>query len=219
MTNSKLIPTIEDRGTTKVETLLDIHDVFEKIPVEPDSNSLEDAQQRIIEILELTGQDIFDDEAQWHTYRSLIAALYIIDKQVSPNESQSLEEYVVERKARGNYNPLAKVGETDNQTVEELADAYRCGERLPDDWEANPALAIQNLLGSAILDLNFNHYHRTAEVEYRIAAAMNSVDAHFGTQTALKIETVTQTAEGIDGDPFEYDAKQLTTFQQEATTA
>jgi len=80
-------------------------------------------EYHLIEILKLTGQQVFDDPTQWELYQRLIETLRIIDDDFT-DESLDLSPYSIPKPAQGNYNPLGELSELDEPTIKELADRY-----------------------------------------------------------------------------------------------
>lgn len=216
--NSDILQGIKEAGEKPVHVLRDEHRIGQVRPEEDFKTGLDEAQHHLLEILKATGQEIFDDEAQWHTYQNVIAALSLADRELQDEESRSIAEHEIEKSAPGNYNPLGELDELDEPTVEQLADRYNASEVIDEDWEAHPAMSLQQALGGALLDLTMGHLPGQQMVERRLLAAMFCVDKHYAVETVLEVAPVTRTYPGSDGGEIEYETEEMTFTQQTAST-
>lgn len=211
--DSNILQTIKQIDELAVLKLAQQHGIDQIRSAEEYDTRLDEMQQLLIEILRATGSQIFDDEAQWHTYQNVIAALHLADRELKGDESRSLEEHSIPKHAPGNYNPLGELDELDEPTVEQLADRYKAEEVIDDGWRENAAMNMQNLLGGALLDLTMGRFPGQENVELQLLAAMACVDEHYTTQTVLELNPVTRTITGTDGEELEYDSEEMT-FKQ-----
>jgi hypothetical protein len=207
--NSDILQTIKDAGEQPVHQLQRQHRIGQVHPDEDFDTALKEVQHHLLEILKVTGTEIFDDEAQWHTYQNVIAALLLTDREQGDDESQSLEEHRIEKAAPGNYNPLGELGELDEPTVEQLADRYKAEEVISDDWQENPSMSIQQTLGGALLNLTMGQFPAQKTVERHLVRAMILVDKHYTVETVLEVNEVTRTYTGPDGEDVEYNTEEM----------
>jgi hypothetical protein len=213
--NSKILSSIEQTDNRTVVNLAEEFDISEVRNKNIDyDDRLAELQDLIIEILAQTGTDIFDDEAQWHTYQNTIAALVLTDRERDQDESRSLAEHGISKPARGNYNPLGELNELDEPTVEELGDRYNVENILNTDEDITTSMRLQQLLGMALLNIAPARVPGKHNVELDLLAAMVCVDERYNTKTTLEVNTVTRTTTGYDGDELEYEVPEMT-FKQE----
>lgn len=212
--NSKIIEAIEQTDKRSIIDVAEQFNIGERRSDTPDSESaLKEAQDWIINILNQTGDDIFDDEAQWHTYQNAIAALVLADREIDQRGSRSLAEHQIEKPAQNDYNPLGELNELAEPTVEQLGDRYNVDEVLSIDEDAHTSMRLQQILGMALLNISPARLPGKHAVERKLLAAMVCVDEHYTTRTILEVSPVTRTTTGYDGEPFEYETKEMG-FQQ-----
>ncbi|MEZ3117845.1 hypothetical protein RYH80_18160 [Halobaculum sp. MBLA0147] len=183
--------------------------------VRPDDfeTDLHELQHHVLQILKVTGTDIFDDNAQWYLYKHLLAALQIVDRELEGDESRSLEQHGIEKPAPGNYNPLGELNDLIAPTVERLADRYSADEVLEETPEDNPSMALQQSLGGALVNIADQTPTRELLVKRHLLAAMACTDAHYDTTTVLGASQVTKTSI-FDGEEYEYETVEVT-FEQD----
>lgn len=216
--NSDILQTIKEAGEKPVDELRREYSIEQIRPEQDFETGLDEVQHHLLEILKATGPEIFDDEAQWHTYQNVIAALAISDRELQDEGSRSIVDHGIEKPAPGNYNPLGELDELDEPTIEQLADRYNASEVIDEDWEDNPAMSLQQALGAALLNLTMGRVPGQRIVEQRLLAAMFCVDTHYTVQTVLEVNPVTRTYEAPDGEEKEYETEEMT-FTQRTPTA
>lgn len=216
--NSDILQTIKEAGEKPVDELRREYSIGQIRPEQDFETGLDEVQHHLLEILKATGPEIFDDEAQWHTYQNVIAALVLSDRELQDEESRSIADHGIEKPAPGNYNPLGELDELDEPTIEQLADRYNASKVIDEDWEDNPAMSLQQALGAALLNLTMGRLPGQQIVEQRLLAAMFCVDTHYTVQTVLEVNPVTKTYEAPDGEEKEYETEEMT-FTQRTPTA
>ena len=156
-------------------------------------------EYHLIEILQLTGQQIFDDSAQWELYQRLIETLRIIDDNFR-HESLDLSPYSIPKPAPGNYNPLGELSELDDSTVKELADRYHAqpSEEIPPEELVS---YVQSSLAIALLELGEARLENKATAELHCLEALIRVDHAHDVQTTLEIETEERNPSWSDAAP------------------
>ncbi|QLH82319.1 hypothetical protein [Halosimplex pelagicum] len=207
--DSDILQTIKDAGEKPAHQLQRQHRIGQVRPDEDFDTALEEVQHHLLEILKLTGTEIFDDEAQWHTYQNVIAALLLTDREQGDDESRSLKEHGIEKVAPGNYNPLGELDELDDPTVEQLADRYKAEEVIDGDWQENPSMSLQQALGGALLNLTMGRFPAQRTVELHLVRAMIFVDKHYTVETILEVNEVTRSYTGRHGEDVEYDTEEM----------
>jgi len=162
-------------------------------------NTRTPVEYHLIEILQLTGQQIFDDPTQWELYQRLIETLYIIDDNFR-DESLNLSPYNIPKPAPGNYNPLGELSELDEPTIKELADRYNA-----QPTEENPPEEIvsyvQSSLAIALLELGQARLKHKPKAELHCLEALVRINKAHDVQTTLEIETEERKPDWSDAAP------------------
>ncbi len=210
MSQEPILSTIKELETPTIESLAEHYSVSEMAECE---NPLEP----IITVFKILGPKIFDDEAQWHTYRHLIAAMALIDSHSEFDTSDTLltDEYT---EVGNQYNPLGEVKEADinDGEIAYLVGRY-CADELtdledyPNTYTSSdpPRSEIQSLLAGAILNFTMGPPPDGKYIQKLILLSMFLVDKPFNTKSELeyKIETKTQTfGEGENKKEFEFES-------------
>lgn len=216
--DSSILQTIKEAGEIPVHELRREYSIDQFRPDKDFETGLDEVQHHLLEILKATGPEIFDDEAQWHTYQNVIAALTLADRELQDEGSRSIADHKIEKPAPGNYNPLGELDELDEPTIEQLADRYDASAVINEDWEDNPEMSLQQALGGAVLNLTMGRLPGQQSVERRLLAAMFCVDKYYAVETNLEVNTVTQSYTGFEGEEKEYETEEMTFSQRNAST-
>lgn len=75
--NSDILQTIKKAGEKPVDELRREYSIGQIRPEQDFETGLDEVQHHLLEILKATGPEIFDDEAQWHTYQNVIAPRHL----------------------------------------------------------------------------------------------------------------------------------------------
>jgi len=156
-------------------------------------------EYHLIEILQLTGQQVFDDPTQWELYQRLIETLRIIDDDFR-SEPLDLSPYSIPKPAQGNYNPLGELSELDEPTIKELASRYNA--HPPEEIPPEEIISyVQSSLAIALLELGQARLKHKPKAELHCLEALIHVDESHDVQTTLEIETEEWEPSAPDADP------------------
>ncbi len=214
MTQPPILSVAADLETPTVKSLAEHHSVSELMdcdnPLIP-----------LIKVLEILGPKVFDDEAQWHGYRDIIAGMALIDNHPEFDTSDVFPLAEYPPASFNQYHPLAEAGEADvgPDVIPYLVNRYKVDE-FPEfkDYPASTPTsreAIQGSLGRAILNLSMGHFPERKYVEKLILLSMSLVDRPFDTNTEIEYELTTQTftvGEGDDEETHEYESPGITVY-------
>jgi hypothetical protein len=177
---------IDDKTTYTVDSLANEYNVAAVRVPENELSQLTPVEYHLIEILKLTGPEIFDDVLQWSLYQNTIEALRVVDL-IHRERSLNLSPYGIQKHAPNNYNPLGELGELDEPQVKYLSERYKC--QPPSDTTSEDTAHIQSLIAGSLLELGEAHVREAAIAELHCLEALVRIDDNRDTQTEIEIET------------------------------
>jgi hypothetical protein len=213
--NSNILRTIRDSGEKSLHELQRQHRIGVVSPDVEFDTELAEAQYHLLEVLKITGTEVFDDESQWNTYQGVLAALLQLDRLSGDRELQSLKGHKITKLAPRNYNPLGELDELANPTVEQLAKRYNAEEIIDDDWRDRPSMSLQEALAEALLNLTMGKFPAQRTVEIHLARAMILIDRHYMAETVLEVNEITKTYTAPNGGDVEYDTTKMEIKQRQ----